>query len=320
MRDDAVPGSAGTDRRFLIDRVTGPEPIPGATAAPGPPQVPPPAEVPLAAELRRLARERRTGVLHVGGDGTVHLTEGAVTFADSRRTPGFARLVASPPEPDGTPEAAVAPEPIGEDEPGEARVEIVALFAVLDAVYFLMDSPAVPEFAESPPHPLTHLCRIPVTAVLRECERRRSRPAEGWPSVLVDRAPVVPVRRVHRRRIVLTGAQAEILLNADGRRTPADLARDLGRTAFGCLLAVRTLTTLSLVRRPGPDLLERPREAPPPVPDRPPLPVRRRRRHSPADRATDIERPADTDAPAGRWTSVDLDVLVRLRSGLEELP
>ncbi|MEU5992032.1 hypothetical protein ABZ806_23940 [Spirillospora sp. NPDC047418] len=170
--------------------------------------------------LAVLERERGTGVLRVGDDGAFHLAGGAVVHAESRHVPG------------------------ADDLPGGSDPELAALLALFDAAYFLLGSAAEPVFAEEP---AGGALRVGVATLVHEQRRRRARLDAAWPDGGVDAAAVVPVRRVRRQRVILTGVQAEILLNADGRRTPARLARDLGRTAFGCLLAVRGLAAASLV-------------------------------------------------------------------------
>lgn len=305
MRGDAPAGPAERSPGIPID---------GTTGADTPP-LPRPAsdESPLAATLRRLHRDRRTGVVRVGDDGAFHLADGTITFAESRYTAGFDLQAAMPEVPGGREPSPAGPGRIAGERPGSpapdpdrlpegarARLEMCALLATFDAAYFLLHSRAAPEFTEGPPHRLARACRISAPALLHECERRRLRPAGEWPAELVDRAPVVPVRRVRRQRLFLTGLQAEILLNADGRRTLVDLAHDLGRTTFGCLEAVRRLTAASLVRPPsgGPSA----------------LPVRRRRRPpAPAGEESDASAPL-------RWTPVDIEVLVQLRAALEKLP
>ncbi|WP_067472451.1 hypothetical protein [Actinomadura hibisca] len=252
----------------------------------------------LVAELRRLERSRRTGVLRLGREGALYLADGAVVFAESPRTAGLERLVAASghrvPEHwaegagEGDREAAAA-------ALGQPMLETFALLSAFDAAYFLLGSAAEPRFREGPPHWLAQVCRITPATLVHEYRRRRDRlAAEG--ADRIERAPVVPVRRVRRQRVLLTGLQTELLVNADGRRTPPELARDLGRTAFGCLLAVRALAGAGLV------------EPPPPEPDLgdPPLPERRR-------------AGPDGAPPAERWTPVDHDLLVRLRTALEEL-
>ncbi|WP_433465884.1 hypothetical protein [Spirillospora sp. CA-128828] len=211
--------------------------------------------------LGSLERERRTGLLRVGTDGAVRFDRGAVVDAESRHAPGRGRL------PEG-------PDP-----------ELTALLAMFDAAYFLLGSTVEPVFTEGPPSGRPR--RITVATLVHERRRRRALLDAAWPDGAVDAAPVVPVRRVRRQRVILTGVQAEILLNADGRRTPARLARELGRTAFGCLLAVRGLAAASLIRA-----------EPPAVPGPPP--------------------PPRTEIPAD-WAPADHDLLGRLRAALVEL-
>jgi hypothetical protein len=221
--------------------------------------------------LGALERERRTGVLRVGGDGAFHLAAGAVVHAESRHVPGAGELPGGP-------------------DPG-----LPALLALFDAAYFLLASPAEPEFAEEPARRADGAPRIGVATLVHEQRRRRARLDAAWPGGDVDTAPVVPVRRVRRQRVILTGVQAEILLNADGRRTPARLARDLGRTAFGCLLAVRGLAAASLVETA-------PVEPPPMEPAR----------------SVNTSPRGWEDGPV-EWAAPDHALLDRLRAALVEL-
>ncbi|HEU5025662.1 MAG TPA: hypothetical protein VFV01_12145, partial [Spirillospora sp.] len=133
---------------------------------------------------------------------------------------------------------------------------------------------------------------ITAATLVHERRRRRTLLDSAWPHDDADAAPVVPVRRVRRQRVILTGLQAEILLNADGRRTPAELARDLGRTAFACLLAVRGLAAAALLRTRPHDPAAAPDPAPAPGPE--------------------------AEPPAG-WAPADHDLLARLRAALVEL-
>ncbi|MGI5169649.1 hypothetical protein ACQEU3_35390 [Spirillospora sp. CA-253888] len=269
----------------------------------------------LIAALRNLERSRSTGVLRAGRDGALHLADGAVAFAESPRTAGLERLVAA----HGHKLPGRRAEDAGEDGAAEAReaaaavlgrplLETFALLSAFDAAYFLLASAAEPSFREGPPHWLAPACRITPATLVHECRRRRDRlAAEG--ADRIEGVPVVPVRRVRRRRVLLTGLQTELLLNADGRRTPPELARDLGRTAFGCLLAVRALAGEGLVEPPPAAPAPAPELAPEPVPvpdsgDR--LPARRR-------------AGPGGGPPPERWAPVDHDLLVRLRTALEEL-
>lgn len=209
--------------------------------------------------LGSLERDRRTGVLRVGDEGAFHVRRGFVAAAESRH----ARRLAGP-------------------EP-----ELAALLTTFDAAYFLLGSSAEPDFVEG--RAGTSPQRISVATLVHEHRRRSELLDAAWPDPRVDVAPVVPVRRVHRQRVILTGLQAEILLNADGTRTPSQLAGDLGRTAFACLLAVRGLAAASLLRTG-------PAEA------------------GPAGTAPS----ARVEVPAG-WAPPDQDLLARLRTALAEL-
>ncbi|WP_431967464.1 hypothetical protein [Nocardia sp. bgisy134] len=217
--------------------------------------------VDLAVELRRLEKEGSTGVLRAG-DGAFHLTGGVIASADCRRTTGLDRLVV---------EAGVATAEdwrrAGAGDPGQVlarpRLETLALLSVYDAAYFLFASSAVPEFRPAPPHWLAPVCHITPRALVQECERRGDPESGPWPADLVDRVPVVPVRRVRRRHVVLTAGQAEVLAAADTQRSITGIARDLGRTTYGCLEAVRELTAAGLLEPPGPAVVEPGRHAAP---------------------------------------------------------
>ncbi|GAB4588855.1 hypothetical protein [Nocardia sp. IFM 10818] len=272
----------------------------------------------LASELRRLQDERRTGVLRAG-DGAFHLAHGAIAAADCRRTTGLDRLVV---------EAGVASaadwERAESGEPARVlerpRLETLALLAVFDAAYFLLATPAAaepvtgPEFEPAPPHWLAAACHVTPRALVHECGRRGDQETGPWPAELVDRAPVVPVRRARRRRVLLTGGQAEVLAAADARRSVAAIAHDLGRTAYGCLVAVRDLTAAGLIEPPGAvripmvmaeSMVTEPVSAGTAVTG--PRPLARRTRRA---------APEPTPEP---WEPVDRDVLLRLRAALEEL-
>ncbi|XVQ11619.1 hypothetical protein ACQP1W_03280 [Spirillospora sp. CA-255316] len=244
---------------------------------------------PPVTALRELEGRRATGVLRVRDEGALHIVEGSVAYAESRSAPSLDHLLTAARTPPGS--------------VGEAGMEVVAWVALHDAAFFLLGSEGGAEFTEGPPHRLAHLCRVAPEDLVAECARRAARLDAVLPSAARDRAPVVPVRRVGRQRLVLTGVEAEILLNADGRRAPADLARDLGRSAFDCLLAVRRLAAAGMLRPP--------QDALAPVRDRsaaPDLPVRRRGGTAGGDRK---------EAP--QWEPIEREVLLRLRSGLEGL-
>lgn len=272
----------------------------------------------LAGELRRLESEGATGMLRVG-DGVFHLSGGAIAAADCERTTGLDRLVVA---------AGVATAEewrrVRTGDPGRVlgrpRLEPLALLAVFDVAYFLLTSSAVSEFRPAPPHWLTPVCRIAPRALVHECVRRGDPESGPWPAELVDRAPVVPVCRLRRRRVVLSGSQAEVLAAADARRSVAAIAGDLGRTTYGCLVAVRELTAAGLVE-PAVAV---------PDPARAPTAVERARAELVSAAAATgpfVRQPSSLPRrrarPAvptpDRWEPVDRDVLIRLRAALEEL-
>ncbi|MBF6183395.1 Uncharacterised protein [Nocardia otitidiscaviarum] len=265
--------------------------------------------VDLAAELRRLETERHTGILRAG-DGIFHLVSGAIAFADCRRTTGMDRLVV---------EAGVASADewrraeIG--DPGSLlerpRLEALALLSVFDAAYFLLESTTTVDFRPAPPHWLAPVCRIAPRILVNECARRANRESGPWTPDLVDRVPVVPARHFRQRRVVLTSGAAEVLAAADARRSITAIARELGRTTYGCLAAVRDLSAVGLIEPPAapvraPLVMAESMVAEPAI-GGPTPPLRRRVRQTPVISVPD------------RWEPVDRDVLIRLRAALEEL-
>ncbi|GGN88464.1 hypothetical protein [Nocardia rhizosphaerihabitans] len=252
----------------------------------------------LAEELHRLEEQGSTGVLRAG-DGEFHLARGAIASAGCRRTIGLDRLVV---------EAGVATAEdwrrAGAGDPGwllkKPRLETLALLSVFDAAYFLLASSAEPEFRPAPEHWLAPVCRIAPRALVHECARRSDQ--GPWPAELVAAVPVVPARRVRRNRVVLTGSQAEVLAAADERRSIAEIARDLGRTTYGCLVAVRDLTTAGLIQEPdlpAADLLQTPDLAAAEAPQARPAGRHLVLAPDPADDTARHRRPAPaTDVPA----------------------
>ncbi|WP_280272677.1 hypothetical protein [Nocardia wallacei] len=259
--------------------------------------------VELAVVLRQLEKEKRTGVLRVGDDA-FHLTEGCVTYAACRRTTGLDRLLAESGATAADWHAAESGDPARLLK--LPRLEVLALLSVFDAAYFLLAAPTVAKFRPAPPHWLAPVCRITPGALVHEVERRGDPDIGPWPAGWVDSYPVVPVRHVRRRRVVLTAGQIEVLAAADTRRHVCAIARDLGRTTFGCLTAVRELTAAGLVEPPV--MVAEP--APEPLRQDPPRHAPPLRRRVPSNA---------TVAARDRWQPVDRDVLVRLRAALEEL-
>ncbi len=274
----------------------------------------------LAIVLRQLERERRTGVLRLD-DGAFHLVGGAVAAAACRRATGLDRLVV---------ETGVA---TAEDwyraETGQPatllespRLAILALLSVFDAAYFLLPSASGAKFRPTAPHWLAPICQITPGTLVHEIERRVGTAAQTWPADVVDRQPVVPVRRVRRRRVALTASQAEVLGAADARRSVAAIAHDLGRTTYTCLSAVRDLTAAGLIEAPVVDIPAATEPATPSGFELTEPEATTALDFRPADTAPTLRRrvPSMTPIPEGdRWEPVDRNLLIRLRAALEEL-
>jgi hypothetical protein len=291
----------------------------------------------VVTELQQSEAERRTGVLTVG-DGTFHLADGTITHAGCRRTIGLDRLVVAADVATAEDwEHAVTADPGAILE--RPRLGVLALLSVFDAAYLLLSCPGIPDFRPAPAHWLAPVCQVPPHVVIHEYVRRSGAETGPWPAELVDRVPVVAVRRMLRHRTVLTGGQAQVLGAADARRSIAAIARDLGRTTYGCLLAVRELTAFGLVEEPtaattsvrlptSPATVAGPAANAVPVggtvrtagaaPVTETLPATRM---PPAAVALPRRRPRrDGAAPnPDSWNPVDRDLLVRLRAALEEL-
>ena len=214
--------------------------------------------------LTQAAGAGQTGALVVGGHpgGTVHLLDGAVVYAESPAAPGVGELLTSSGRlaartwqaalDAGTPPARVGQVLLEQGHLTQGELELCVLGAVYDAAYFALhadDAPA--EFRAGPAHWLGPVVRVDAAAVLKESQRRARLLAEIHPNPLVDSAPVIPVPRPPLERITLTAPQWELLVHADGQRTPADLAQLLGRAGYACVQELRRLAALGLLEEPA---------------------------------------------------------------------
>ncbi|MFF8832641.1 transcriptional regulator [Streptomyces sp. NPDC015131] len=197
--------------------------------------------------LLRLARERATGAM-VRDHGTLYLVDGHVAHAESPVAPG----------PDVLLTAGGRLARHGRVAAGE--LEICQLGALFDAAFFALAPGRRPAHFQYGAVAGTHAVRAvrPVSAadVERETLRRRELLDHVWPYPAVDAAPVVP--RPAAPGQTVTARQRALLAQADGSRTPAQLAWVLGRPAFHTLLDIRRLAAAGLVATP----LEPPRRTP----------------------------------------------------------
>jgi hypothetical protein len=286
----------------------------------------------LDAVLDGLADDRATGSLRVGRAGTLYLTAGRVSYAESTGAPGVEELLAASGRIAATAISGIRRAAGERADGGETLVrtglltrgelQFCVLGATLDAAFFLLGSTGSrPRFRDGDRHWLGPQWYFDVAGLLRECRRRRLRLDRTWPSPDLDTAPVVPTARLTADRVVLTAAQWEVIVHADATATPAQLAKRLGRPAYQVLLAVRTLAAAGLLVVPGgaapPDRATAPGGPSPPdesatsggSPPQATLPRREKR----------ATRPGGVPTPAAGADATDVGVLIRLRDALERL-
>src|SRR5437868_5091181 len=184
--------------------------------------------------LAGLARERASGSLRLGGSGTVFLADGRVTYRELALTPGVEDLLTSRgrisvgqlrlARAEGSGEALIEDGAVSRGE-----LQFCVLSAVLDAAFFLLPTEGDrPKFRPGERHWLDTQWYFEVDGLVRECDRRRAQLTAIWPSAEFDTAPVTAVRRLPGHRVVLGELEWQLLVNADGRCTPLELARRIG--------------------------------------------------------------------------------------------
>ncbi|WP_101256502.1 hypothetical protein [Streptomyces barkulensis] len=268
----------------------------------------------LSPMLGHLAAQRATGAL-LRGSGTLYLRDGEVVHAESPVSPGLDVLLTLggrlPAE--GWREAVeragarrqVARFLVDNGRLTRGELEVYHLGALYDAAFFALAPGSGPaRFRSGLSHWLGPIRPVPAGDLQREVLRRRRLLEDLWPHPEVDAAPVV-----RSRQAVLpapTRRQRALLELADGTRTPADIARRLGRPAFHVLIDVRRLAAAGHIQTPapGPASSSRPPAFPkspdPPAPGAAPPP-------SPVSAARFPEVSADPD----------IALLLRIRDALE---
>ncbi|MGW6503730.1 hypothetical protein [Nonomuraea angiospora] len=244
----------------------------------------------LDALLGGLARERSTGALRLGRNGTIFLHDGRVTYMECAQTPGVERLLTARGR---MTEAALRGLQAdggcarlleeGALTPGE--LQFAVLGAVLDAAFFLLPiSGTRPKFRPGERHWLGGQWFFDVAGLVRECARRRAHLADIWPSAEVDTLPVRPVPWLPGHGVTLTRVQWEVIVGADQKATPLELSKQLGRSGYAVLLAVRRLAAAGLLTPPDPS------HTTSPTPNRTAAADKRPRHAEPAD-ADDAAEP-----------------------------
>ncbi|MFF7636108.1 transcriptional regulator [Kitasatospora sp. NPDC008050] len=296
------------------------------------------------AAVARLADRRATGALHTE-TGTLFLQHGAVVHVESPRALGLGELLTGCGRitPDAwqhlvdrfAAEHLVGRLLVAQGVLTKGELEACAVAALHDAAYFAL-SPGSRRTGFEPGvrHWLGPVNAVTPRLLHREVVRRRLLLQRIWPWPQVDSAPVVRTGRTLPGTLPPGCRRREILEHADGRRTPAELARLLGRSSYATVLEVRRLAAAGLVATPpaapsgssaaGP--VERPpRPVPPlpapalpapalpapPLPDEHPLPLPHRTRGAPRCRAVPAaDHPPSVHAP-------EIALLLRIRTALE---
>lgn len=289
--------------------------------------VPPPPSA-TAGALDRYAAERATGALR-GPHGCFYLVDGAVTCVECPAAPGLeVRLAASGRVPaQRRREAGAAVEAAREDGHvlvrrgllTQGELEICHLAALLDAAFFALSdapgalgasgAPAGVSFVPGATHRLGGIRPLDAARLQQATARRRALLGRLRAWAAFDAFPVRPLPAASGR-VPLTSGQRLLLAHADGRLTPYDLARALGRSAFMTLLDVRRLASAGLIGPPAtPATL--PRRQPGACLDG----------HPPAAPRTEDRRTPDWHLPVPEILETadpDIALLVRLRTALEE--
>ncbi|GIF26355.1 hypothetical protein BJ973_005715 [Actinoplanes tereljensis] len=211
----------------------------------------------------QVAADRQTGALVVGGHpgGAVYVLEGRVIYAESPAAPGVGELLTASGRlagrtwqtalDQGTSTARVGRLLVEQGHLTQGELELCVLGATYDAAYFALSPASAPvEFLGGAMHWLGPIAHIDPAAVDREVRRRAKMLDDIFPDPRIDTAVVTPVSRPPRERITLTAPQWELLVHADGQRTPADLALLLGRAGFATIQELRRLAALGLLELP----------------------------------------------------------------------
>ena len=208
--------------------------------------------------LVRLADERATGVL-VRDGGTLYLADGQVVHAESPDAPGLDVLLTASGRlrPDSWADAvaqAASRREVGRylvdsGQVADGELEICHLGALFDAAFFALARASGPtRFRYGVAHWMGRVRPVPTRVVEREALRRSRLLDSLWPHPAVDTAPVQ--RRPDPAGRALSPRRQSLLDLADGVRTPAAIARELGRPAFNTLIEVRRLAAAGLIGTP----------------------------------------------------------------------
>ncbi|MGH4030035.1 transcriptional regulator [Actinomycetota bacterium Odt1-20B] len=295
--------------------------------------------------LLRHARQRATGALRFAA-GTLYLADGGVVHAESPAAPGVDVLLTAGdrmPRADwdrlltrAGPRRPLARLLVDSGRVSRGELEVCLLTAVLDAAFFaLAPSTEPPSFRAGAAPAIRVPNPLPAARVEEETRRRRH--------LLDDLAPDLsggtaqPLRRPSPPGTVVPPRRHALLELADGTRTPAQLARLLGRPAFHVLLDLHRLAHAGLVDLPAPPppAARQPEAASPATVARqpealPPLAVRRspesvpppavpRSPEAPPAPPASLSPAPEQPSSGMAFAPPDTDLLLRLRSALQAL-
>jgi hypothetical protein len=196
-----------------------------------------PLRNPVAIRLGKLADSGRTGMLYLSGesDGVIHLIEGDVVSADSRRTPDLATRLA---------QAAAS---ASQDTVSSLERSWLIREATVDAVLELLSARTRARFRASgdEPGPGDRDC-IPLPVLMTEVSRRyeviQQMSAVLTPGTAVTRNPGPLSRAIH-----VSAIQWAILIRISNPATPRSLALELGQSVFTTTIEVFRMVTLNLL-------------------------------------------------------------------------
>ncbi|WP_429216505.1 transcriptional regulator [Kitasatospora sp. MAP12-9] len=276
---------------------------------------------PLGEKVERLAALHATGALRCES-GAVYLEAGIVVHAESELATGLDTLLTRcgriPPDAWRASLSAFGREHrvgrmlVEQGQLTQGELELCHLGALHDAAFFTLGarSPAA-SFEPGVRHWLGPVSRVSARLLRRETVRRRDLLERIWPCPQLDSAPVVPALSATGCRSRTTPRQRELLRHADGRRTPADLARLLGRSAFSTTVEVRRLAALGVVATPP---TEPPTE---PLHESAAVPLQRRTPGAALRRRADSPDPQRAAAHPLFADNPDIALLTRVRNALE---
>ncbi len=224
--------------------------------------------------LNQLAALGVTGALTVVGEpgGVIFLRDGLVNGVESPAAPSVDRLLTACGKVEERVWETIPSRParalVEGGHVSAAEIEVCALNALYDAAFFVLSTErAELRFAPDIEHWLGADGTVTADQLCDHVLRQRRILDEVHPSDVTDTAAVRPVLRPGLDRVLVSGLQWEIVLHADGQRTPQELAGLLGCSAYAVTLDVRRLAAAGLVQVPEveapPAGAEPPADAPP---------------------------------------------------------